>query len=90
MNKITGAIDKMRNCKLPQNTEVLDLTFKEYCRFQELKSLAAVEGALTLEEAQTVYTLLGVTPECFNRQDYAVKAVLTLLFARLLKWHNDF
>lgn len=63
----------------------LDMEIGEYVRFQELKSLASVEGKLSLDEAQTVYEFLGNTPEHFNRQPVEVKVVLTEVFAKLLK-----
>lgn len=63
----------------------LDMEIGEYVRFQELKSLASVEGTLTLDEAQTVYGFLGNTPDHFNRQPVEVKVVLTEVFAKLLK-----
>jgi hypothetical protein len=63
----------------------LDMEVGEYVRFQELKSIASVEGKLSLDEAQTVYGFLGNTPDHFNRQPVEVKVVLTEVFAKLLK-----
>lgn len=63
----------------------LDIQFDEFVKFQELKSVASIDGTLTLDEAQTVYGYLGNTPEHFNRQPVAVKVVLTQLLAELLK-----
>jgi len=62
----------------------LDMEFDEFVKFQELKSLAAIDGTLTVEEAQTVYEFLGETPEHFNAQPIEVKIVLTGLFGELL------
>lgn len=62
----------------------LDMDLSEFARFQELKSLAMMEGILTEEEAQTVFRLLGGVPAVFNAQDCATKAVLTKLFGELL------
>ena len=62
----------------------LDISFEEYCKFQELKSIATVNGILTMDEAQTVYRYLGVMPETFNKQPVEVKAVLTQLFSELI------
>jgi len=64
----------------------LDMEVGECCQFQTLKSLAVGLNKLTLEEGQTVYCLLGNTPEHFNGQSCAVKVVLTKLFAELLDW----
>ncbi len=83
MNRITMAIDKMGD------STKLDMNFEEYVRFQELKSLAVIEGVLTLEEGQTIYSLLGNIPDDFNSQDYAVKAVLTKVFLELLREKHD-
>lgn len=63
----------------------LDMEMSEYVKFQELKSLASVDGTLTLDEAQTIYMLLGNTPDQFNRQSVGAKAALTQIFSELLK-----
>jgi len=44
-----------------------------------------MEGQLTLDEAQSVYSLLGETPDHFNRQPVEVKSVLTQIFGELLQ-----
>lgn len=62
----------------------LDMDLGEFCRLQELKSLAQLEGRLTQDEAQTVYGFLGNTPDHFNRQPVEAKTVLTMLFGELL------
>ena len=63
----------------------LDMDLAEFARFQELKSLAMVEGRLTQDEAQTIYGLLGETPDHFNAQPVQVKSVLTQIFGELLE-----
>lgn len=93
MNRISQAIAKMdervksKNLspeKLEQVNRSLDITdISEYSTFQQLKS-AAAGGVLTADEAQTIYGYLGNTPEQFNRQPLAVKAVLTQIFKELL------
>ena len=62
----------------------LNMELGEYCRFQELKSLACLSGLLTLEEGQLIYQYLGNTVETFNGQSLAVKVVLTKVFEELL------
>lgn len=62
----------------------LDMEVGEFCRFQDLKSHAMVAGRLTTDEAQTIYGLLGNTPDHFNRQSVAAKSVLTQIFGELL------
>ena len=64
--------------------KAMDMDLAEYCRFQEIKSVA-VGGKLTLDEAQTIYGFLGTTPDHFNQQPLEVKWVLTEVFASLLK-----
>ena len=98
MNRITNGIQKFKalitariasgvitQSKVDDMATSLDMELAEYCKFQELKSLASMDGRLTLEEAQTVYSLLGNTPEHFNKQPVEVKYVLTEVFASLIK-----
>ena len=60
------------------------MEFDEYVKFQELKSAGMLEGKMTLEEAQTVYMYLGNVPDTFNKQPFAVKAVLMQVYKELL------
>lgn len=98
MNRVTAAIEKTKlrlehriqeGLTTPQKVQELhrelDMEPGEFCRFQELKSLAFAEGKLTLEEANTVYELLGETPDHFNKQHVAAKSVLTQIFGELLE-----
>ena len=64
----------------------MDLHLNEFARFQEVKSLAHLEGVLTLAEAQLIFELLGGVPSVFNARDCATKAVLTQTFQELLRW----
>jgi hypothetical protein len=97
-NRVTAAIERTREQIQDRLTEglvsharvetcrvSLDMETSEYCRFQELKSLAVANGSLTLEEGQTIYALLGCCPSVFNDRDCAVKSVLTRMFAELLE-----
>jgi hypothetical protein len=97
MNRIAKAIGRMRvqirdrvsqgitsEARVEQTGKALDMDLGEFARFQELKSLAFMEGRLSLEEAQYVYDLLGETPDRFNGHDAATKAVLTQVFRELL------
>jgi hypothetical protein len=63
----------------------LDMDIAEHAKFQELKSLAMLNGIITEKEAQTIYVCLSETVSTFNRQPVAVKAVLTGLFRELLE-----
>lgn len=90
-NKIANAIATLgAKCstvskdKLEDLRGKLDMALDEYVCFQELKSVASIDGKLTLDEAQLVYTYLGNTPEHFNAQPIEVKVVLTQLFKELL------
>ena len=93
MNRILIAVDRMQAQIAAQNlttekiesiSEAMNMSLREYVRFQELKTLA-VGSKLTLEEANTVYGFLGNTVEHFNTQPLAVKVTLTKLFAELLR-----
>lgn len=98
-NRVTEAIARMEkriNDKLNhgETTQLeldrlygsLDLSIDEYVRFQELKSIASMDGTLTPDEAQTIYMHLGETPYQFNdKQSLAVKCVLTQIFKELLE-----
>lgn len=98
MNRVTAAIQRTK-ARLEQRLasgettpeqakdlhKRLDMDAGEYCRFQELKSLAMLEGRLSLDEAQTIYGFLGETTEHFNEQPVEVKSVLTMIFGELLE-----
>lgn len=77
------ATGKVMQEQVDQLHRTLDMELSEYCRFHQLKSIAAGDK-LTLEEAQTIYLHLGTTVETFNAQPVAVKAVLTKVFEELL------
>lgn len=72
--------------KVEQTCKALDMDLEEYCRFQELKSLAVASEKLTLEEGMTIYSSLGETLSVFNNQPVHVKSALTSLFKELLTW----
>ncbi len=93
MNRIISAIEKQKSAiiakglsveKIDELYKALDMSMVEYVRFQEAKSLAFIDGRLSLEEANCVYAYLGSTPDHFNKQPLAVKIVLTKLFSELL------
>lgn len=98
MNRVTAAIQRAK-ARLEQRLasgettpeqvkdlqKRLDMNVGEYCRFQELKSLAYMNGRLSLDEAQTIYGFLGETTEHFNGQPVEVKSVLTMIFGELLE-----
>ena len=65
----------------------MDLDFDEYVQFQDLKSIAVMDGTLTVDEAQYVFCCLGTYPDSFNRRSVAIKVVLTGLFKELLEKH---
>lgn len=94
MNRILAGIERAKTAiaaknlpaeKLAEISSKMNMELGEYCRFQELKSIAVCNGKLTLDEAQTIYGFLGNTPEHFNGQPLAVKWTLTQVFASLLK-----
>jgi hypothetical protein len=63
----------------------LNLSFDEHFAFQNAKSIAQCDGRLTLDEAMTIYTLLGGVESVFNKRPLATKVVLTKVMAELLK-----
>jgi len=91
-NRILLGIEKfkVRIKNIPQEkidvtSKSLDLSFEEFVRFQEIKSLAFASGKLTLPESMTIFNYLGdLGPERFNKQPIEVKAVLTQVFSELL------
>ena len=93
MNRIITAIDKIteqiKTKNLPQDkleslNHQLDMDLEEYVSYQNLKSLASMDGSLTTEEACSVYAYLGNTPQHFNNQPLHIKVVLTQVFRELL------
>jgi len=92
MNRIIIGIEKAKAViaqnglspeKLAEASKKMDLELREYCDFQELKSVASQTGVLTLDEATTVYGYLGNTPEHYNNQPIHVKWVLMELLVQL-------
>jgi hypothetical protein len=96
-NRVTAAIAKFESImadrlaeglvtekEIAEFDKSLDMDFMEYANFQTRKSLASVDGTLTLEEAQTIYGYLGETLDVFNGQPFAVKYILTEVFQSLL------
>lgn len=89
-NKKAKEIDKRINVGLTTVEKVeeirkdLDLSLQEYALFQECKSLAVAQDLITISEGMAIYHYLGNTPEDFNRQPIAVKAVLNSFFVELL------
>ena len=98
MNRIAANIEKttklldrdpVTHSKLKQLDEKKDsckLDWKLFYAFQEVKSFAFAMGFLSLDEATTIYAVLGNGPEHFNRQPLATRFVLTTTFAELLNW----
>lgn len=97
MNRVLSSIDRMEKQiksriaegivtkqTVEENNKLLDLSIEEHSRFQTTKTLAQQCGILTLEEAMTVYNLLGESVTVFNKQPLHVKAVLTKLLSELM------
>lgn len=70
---------------LDKTSESLNVTGSEHAAFQNLKSIAQVEGTISFEEANTVYRYLGYSPSVFNKQTVAVKVAVTRLMVELTK-----
>lgn len=98
MNRILAAFERMEKQiadriasglttaeRVAASSAGLDLDVSEYCRFQELKSLAVANGTITLDEGNTIYAALGNDPSTFSAQPVHVKYVLNGFFTELLK-----
>lgn len=70
--------------KVDELNKTLDMDMTMYCDFQNRKSLASMDGRLSTEEAQTIYSLIGNTPCTFNNLPTHTKVVLTEVYATLL------
>lgn len=70
--------------KVDELNKTLDMDMTMYCDFQNRKSLASMDGRLSAEEAQTIYSLIGNTPCRFNNLPTHTKVVLTQVYATLL------
>ncbi len=90
MNRISNAVTKARVMvifkpeKMEELSRTMDLSIEEHALFQERKAIAQMDGTLTLDEAQLIYFYLGNSVTVFNKQELAVKYVLTMLFKELL------
>lgn len=62
----------------------MDIDAEEYSVFQERKSLAQASGVLTVDEATSIYAILGSGPADFNAQTLARKVIVTQTVKELL------
>ena len=99
MNRIANAVAKMKNNiesrisnglttkeKVESLHKSLDMGFDEYVKFQEVKSIAQLNGTLNLDEAMYIYGILGESgPDNFNNQPIEVKVILTQTLMELLQ-----
>ena len=90
-NRITNAIAKMTKqlSNLDKDTvqrlhKDFIMSSSEHSKCQELKSLKFQQGAITLDEANTMFALLGGVPSVFNKQSLAAKITLTKVFAEMI------
>ena len=91
MNRIRAAINKVnqsiadhgKTADLEALSRTLDITFEEYCYFQDVKSLAQADARATFDEAMTIYQILGSGPDAFNAQPVAEKVVVTKAITEL-------
>lgn len=82
--------DRLESGAITQETideldRTLDIDVMELCAYQERKSMAQAMGTITFDEAQAIYTILGESPEHFNRQPLSHKSCVTRLIAELLR-----
>ena len=64
--------------------KTFDMDFETWSMAQDKKSLAFASGVLTLDEANSVYLILGGSPEAFNKGTLAQKVIVTKVLAELL------
>lgn len=91
MNRISTMIAKVEQTiahlepeKAVELSRKLDIDFSEYCRFQDLKSLAQLDGRLSLAESMTVFVILGNSPDHFNAESLVNKIVVTQILAAIM------
>lgn len=92
MNRITDAIatmnDKLKNvspAKVARLAETLTLDAGEIVGWQNAQARAHVEGVLSTDEAQIVYTII----KAWDGQPVAARVVVTQVIAELLKGQID-
>jgi len=61
-----------------------DMELDEFCRMQEMKSLAVAQEILTPEEGAYIYHQMGGLPSTFNSRPLAVKVAITQVMAELM------
>lgn len=92
-NRITAAIARTRQRldsaalpaeKLERASAAATMDFELYCAAQDAKSAAFAGGRITLEEAQTLYRMLGSGPDSFNALPLAARCVVLKALMELL------
>lgn len=78
--RVAGLAKETRD-KMDKST---NMSILEHAMFQERKSLLFAEGKINLDEANTIYALLGNTVSVFNKQSLAAKVILTKVFSEML------
>jgi len=74
--------------KIALGKKLSDITFEELVTYQNIQSTSHACGVITLDEAQTLYELLGKevpTPEKFGSLPLAEKIVVTQMIGELAK-----
>lgn len=91
-NRIATAIEKMEktlqsatSSLLAELAATLMIDHREYCEWQETKSLAYTMCLINLEEAQTLWEYLGNTEQQFNKQSLGARLVIAKMMSVLRK-----
>lgn len=91
-NRIVAAIERLRPALKLLSAEKREAVSKtatleagEHFHFQEVKSLAQIQGTLTLEEATTLYAALGGAASTFNRQPLETRIVVIQTMTEIIK-----
>lgn len=85
IEKMEEAFKNLPDDKIKEMSKKLDVTFDEWCGFQDIKSRAQAFGRISYHEAVTIYEILGNSPEHFNKQTLVRKYVVTSIILELAK-----
>lgn len=73
-------LESLTVCQRDQLERQLDISPREMCLYQEVKSIAQAEGKIDLNSAMLIYNSLGN----WHKTDLATKVILTQLFIAFL------
>lgn len=95
IERAKAKVDALTEDKRNELDSKMGATFQELVAWQDIKSLAQANGLLNVDEAMTVYAILGgeaPSPEKFAKQPLPEKIVVTQLMWELscsMRLHTD-